>query len=139
WSPAWQAWAQSVASLVVCVFVAMIVVPAAHHAGGQMEISTPALDMPDGWRAMAMPVGAALMFCVAVARMLALPGAKVRLTALATVGMVAGALWLAAPGLLAMGNLNLLVFFVALVAGAIVVGTPIAFAFGIATVSYLAL
>lgn len=139
WSPAWQAWAQSVASLVVCVFVVMIVMPAARHASGQMEISTPALGMPDGWRAMAMPVGAALMFCVAVARMLALPGMKVRLAALATVGIVAGALWLAAPGLLAMGNLNLLVFFVALVAGAIVVGTPIAFAFGIATVSYLAL
>jgi tripartite ATP-independent transporter DctM subunit len=139
WSPAWQAWAQSVASLVVCVFVAMIVVPAAQHASGQMEISTPALDMPDGWRALALPVGAVLMFCVAVARVLMLPGAKARLAAIATVGAVAAALWLAAPSLLAMGNLNLLVFFVALVAGAIVVGTPIAFAFGIATVSYLVL
>ncbi|HKT96526.1 MAG TPA: TRAP transporter large permease subunit [Paraburkholderia sp.] len=139
WSPAWQAWARSVASLVVCVFVAMIVMPAAQHASGQMDISTPALDMPDGWRALALPVGAALMFCVAVARVLALQGAKARLAAIATVGAVATALWFAAPALLAMGNLNLLVFFVALVAGAIVVGTPIAFAFGIATVSYLVL
>lgn len=139
WSPAWQAWAQSVASLVVCVFVAMIVVPAAQHASGQMDISTPALNMPDGWRAMALPVGAALMFCVAVARMLALPGLKARATAIVTVAAVAAALWLASPALLAMGNLNLLVFFVALVAAAIVVGTPIAFSFGIATVSYLVL
>ena len=139
WPPAWQAWAQSIASLVVCVFVAMIVVPAVHHASGQMDISTPALGMPDGWRAMALPVGSALMFCVAVARVLALPGRKARLAAVATVGVVAGALWFATPALLAMGNLNLLVFFVALVAGAIVVGTPIAFAFGIATTSYLAL
>jgi tripartite ATP-independent transporter DctM subunit len=139
WSPAWQAWAQSIASLVVCLFVAMIVVPAVHHASGQMVISTPALGMPDGWRAMALPVGSALMFCVAVARVLALPGRKARLAAVATVGVVAGALWFATPALLAMGNLNLLVFFVVLVAGAIVVGTPIAFAFGIATTSYLAL
>jgi tripartite ATP-independent transporter DctM subunit len=139
WSPAWQAWAQSIASLVVCLFVAMIVVPAVHHASGQMVISTPALGMPDGWRAMALPVGSALMFCVAVARVLALPGRKARLAAVATVGVVAGTLWFATPALLAMGNLNLLVFFVVLVAGAIVVGTPIAFAFGIATTSYLAL
>lgn len=139
WSPALQAWAGSVASLVVCVCAAMLVLPAAQHASGQMAIATPALDMPDGWRALALPLGTALMFCVALARTLALPGAKARVAAILTVGVVAGALRLAAPWLQSIGNFNLLVFFVALVVGAIVVGTPIAFAFGIATVSYLAL
>jgi tripartite ATP-independent transporter DctM subunit len=139
WSPAWQAWAQGVSSLVVCVFVALVIMPAAQHANEQMAITTPALGMPDGLRALALPVGAALMFCVALARVLALPGAKSRAAALASVAALAGVLWLAAPALLAIGNLNLLVFFVALVAGAIVLGTPIAFAFGIATVSYLLL
>ncbi|WP_233859840.1 TRAP transporter large permease [Paraburkholderia sp. HD33-4] len=139
WPPAVQAWAQSVASLIVCVFVAMILLPAAHHATEQMDITTPALGIPDGLRAMALPVGAALMFLVALAKMFTLNGVMTRVAAIATVAVVAGTLWLSAPALLAVGNLNLLVFFVALVAGAIVVGTPIAFAFGIATVSYLAL
>jgi len=139
WSPARQAWAQSVASLIVCLFAAMIVVPAALHANDQMVITTPALSMPDGWRAMSLPVGAVLMFCVAFARVLALEGRRARLAAIVTVGVVGVALWVATPALLAMGNLNLVVFFVALVACAIIVGTPIAFAFGIATVSYLML
>ncbi|MDR0273821.1 MAG: TRAP transporter large permease subunit [Burkholderiaceae bacterium] len=141
WPPAWQAWASHVASLVVCVFAAMIVVPAARHAHEQMDITTPALGMPDGWRALALPVGAALLCGVAVARLVMLPGVNIKMHAagFVTVGAVALALWLAAPAWLAMGNLNLLVFFVAIVAGAIVLGTPIAFAFGIATVSYLAL
>lgn len=139
WSPPMQAWAQSVASLVVCVFVAMIIVPAAQHASGQMDITTPALNMPDGWRALALPVGAALMFCAALARVLSLRSLKARSSAIVTVAAVALALWLAAPALLAIGNLNLLVFFVALVGAAIVLGTPIAFAFGIATVAYLVL
>src|SRR5204862_3580862 len=37
------------------------------------------------------------------------------------------------------GNLNLLVFFVALIGVAIIIGVPIGFAFGIATIAYLAL
>jgi tripartite ATP-independent transporter DctM subunit len=139
WSPAVQDWAESVSSLIVCVFVAMIMVPAGQHALGQMEITTPALNMPDGLRAFALPFGAALMFLVAVAKAFSLGSFRRTGSAILTVAIVAVALWVFVPALIAMGNFNLLVFFVALVGGAIVLGTPIAFAFGIATASYLAL
>src|SRR5260221_292642 len=59
--------------------------------------------------------------------------------ALAIIATVAAALWLARPALAAMGAYNLVVFFVALVALCVVIGVPIAFAFGVATLSYLAL
>jgi len=50
----------------------------------------------------------------------------------------AGGLWLLQPLLLAMGNFNLLVFFCGITAVCIVIGVPIAFGFGIATVGFLA-
>src|SRR5258705_6337151 len=58
-------------------------------------------------------------------------------------GAVAGfsaayVLWLLQPCLLAIGNFNLLIFFCAITAVCIVIGVPIAFGFGIATVSFLA-
>src|SRR5207302_3392099 len=60
------------------------------------------------------------------------------LAALAVVAAAAGVLWLAEPALLAMGNFNLLIFFVALVGILVALGVPIAFAFGLCTMAYLA-
>src|SRR5260221_969053 len=48
-------------------------------------------------------------------------------------------MFLALPLLLAMGNYNLVVFFVIVVAAGIAIGVPIAFAFGVSTMAYLAL
>jgi tripartite ATP-independent transporter DctM subunit len=45
--------------------------------------------------------------------------------------------WFAKPILLSLGNVNLLIFFVAMVAICVALGVPIAFAFGISTVCYL--
>src|SRR5262249_7314808 len=46
-------------------------------------------------------------------------------------------LWLGTPMLGQMGKYNLLVFFVVLVSACVILGVPIAFSFGIATVAYL--
>jgi TRAP-type mannitol/chloroaromatic compound transport system permease large subunit len=43
------------------------------------------------------------------------------------------------PSLRSLGNLNLLIFFVGVVAVAVLAGVPIAFAFGLATAGYIAL
>jgi tripartite ATP-independent transporter DctM subunit len=61
------------------------------------------------------------------------------LLALLTVGAIAAALWAAQPALVAMGRGSLVLFFVGIVGVAVAIGVPIAFAFGIATVSYLGL
>ena len=48
------------------------------------------------------------------------------------------ALWLLSPTLQQLGNVNLIIFFVGMLVFCIVIGVPIAFAFGLATMSYLA-
>ncbi|WP_225201919.1 TRAP transporter large permease subunit [Herbaspirillum sp. alder98] len=134
-----RVWCETVAALVVCIFVLMVIHPALDHAIEQMAITTPALELPDGLRAAALPVGAILMLLAAVSRMAAVTTLRQLVSALLVVALIAGGLWLARPVLLAMGNYNLIVFFVALIGVCVAGGIPIAFAFGTATMAYLAL
>ncbi|MHA0112046.1 hypothetical protein ACXYUI_34080, partial [Klebsiella pneumoniae] len=67
--------------------------------------------------------------------MAAMTTMRLLLSALAVVAVIAGALWLAKPMLLGMGNYNLIVFFVLLIGVCVAGGIPIAFAFGTATMA----
>ncbi|MGS0743285.1 TRAP transporter large permease [Glaciimonas sp. GG7] len=138
-SEKWRIWFETVAALIVCIFVLMIIHPAVTHASEQMDITTPALEIPDGLRAAALPVGAMLMLLAALARMASHATLKQLGSALGVVGVIALALWLGKPLLLAMGNYNLIIFFVVLIGACVAGGIPIAFAFGTATMAYLAL
>ena len=134
-----RVWLETVAALVVCIFVLMVIHPAVDHSIEQMDITTPALEIPDGLRAAALPVGAILMLLAAISRMAAMTTLKQLASALAVVAVIAGGLWLAQPALVAMGNYNLIIFFVVLIGVCVAGGIPIAFAFGTATMAYLAL
>src|SRR3984957_19463861 len=57
----WRGWFETLGALVVCVFVALVIMPAVQHASGQMDITTPALEIPDGLRCMSLVVGTILM------------------------------------------------------------------------------
>lgn len=135
----WRVWLETVAALIVCIFVLMIIGPAVEHASEQMAITTPALEIPDGLRTAALPVGAILMLLAAVARMATHATLKQFALAVAVVGAIGFALWLSQPLLLAMGNYNLIIFFVVLIGACVAGGIPIAFAFGTATIAYLTL
>jgi TRAP-type C4-dicarboxylate transport system permease small subunit len=89
-------WLETVAALVVCIFVLMVIHPAVDHAVEQMPITTPALEIPDGLRAAALPVGAILMLLAAVSRMAAMTTMRLLLSALAVVAVIA-ALWPSRP------------------------------------------
>ena len=136
-SDKWRIWLETVAALIVCIFVLMIIHPAVDHASEQMAITTPALEIPDGLRAAALPVGAILMFLAAIARMASRSSIKQVLSAVAVVAVIGAVLWISKPALLAMGNYNLIVFFVVLIGACVAGGIPIAFAFGTATMAYL--
>jgi hypothetical protein len=84
-------------------------------------------------------VGAGLIATVALLRLLETTTWVPFLLALALIGGIAGGLWLAQPLLAEMGRASLILFFVVIVAACVFIGAPIAFAFGIATFSYLAL
>lgn len=136
--PVWQARLRALAAAVVAVFVLEIVSPAREYVEAQWFITTPALEIHDSFRVAAIIVGALLMLLIAVRRLVAGSTLLQMLGALAVVGAVAVGFWLAKPWLMSLGIGNLVVFFVILVAVCVAVGVPIAFSFGVATMSYLA-
>jgi tripartite ATP-independent transporter DctM subunit len=138
-APRRRAFVDTLGALIVIVFVLLILPPAYEYGVDQWMIVTPALEIHDAFRVAAIAVGAALMMVIALARLVERSRPAHVSIALAIIVAVALALWLARPALASLGNLNLVVFFVGLVALCVVMGVPIAFAFGIATLSYLAL
>jgi len=135
--PVWQGRLRALASAVVAVFVLEIVSPAREYVEAQWFITTPALEIHDSFRVAAIIVGTLLMLLIAVRRLISGSTVPQMLGALAVVGAVAVGFWLAKPWLMSLGIGNLVVFFVILVAVCVAVGVPIAFSFGVATMSYL--
>jgi tripartite ATP-independent transporter DctM subunit len=136
---AWRGFCETLSAMIVCLFVAMIISPAMQHSHEQMWITTPALGIPDGVRAAALPVGAVLMLLAAVSRMARFSTMRQLGLGLGVLAAVTAILWVSEPMLTAMGNYNLIVFFFVLLGACVFGGIPIAFAFGTATIAYLAL
>ena len=137
--PQWGGWLGTIASLVLIVFVLEILVPAQQFLEVQRSTELITLHISDGYRVVAILVGAGLIATVALLRLLETTTWVPFLLAVALIGGIAGGLWLAQPLLAEMGRASLILFFVVIVAACVFIGAPIAFAFGIATFSYLAL
>ncbi len=138
-SEQWANWFASVASLVVIVFVLEVLLPAADYLGQQSGVQLISLQISDGYRVLALLIGMILAAVIALLRLLETTTIRSFGLALATVGGTAAVLWLAQPILHAMGFGALIVFFVVIIAVCVGIGVPIAFSFGIATMSYLGL
>ena len=137
--PSLRPFFDAVALAVGVGFLAALLVPAFEFAVEEVPITTPALEISNAWHASALPSGLFLMLVVGLVRLLRAPALGATLWAIATVVVVAGAFIGVHGALPALGNLNLLIFFVGLVAVLVFAGVPIAFAFGTATFGYLAL
>ncbi len=127
------------ASCAVLAFLVLILWPACEYALDQVPITTPALQIPDAWRVAALPSGIALMAVFALLRLVRANAHRSAAIALGAVAALVALFWFAGPALRPLGNLNLLIFFVGVVAAAVFAGVPIAFAFGLAVFGYLAL
>jgi tripartite ATP-independent transporter DctM subunit len=134
--PTRGAYADVLAIALPALFLAILLPMACDYAAEEYYIETPALGWSNIVRAGAIPVGAALMLFTCLVRL-----ARLRLKPLLVVGAaiaaIAAALWLGAPTFKAMGNWNLLFFFVVLLAASVLLGVPIGFAFGTATLVFL--
>jgi tripartite ATP-independent transporter DctM subunit len=137
--PKTRSWLATVAELVVIVFVIELLVPTMAYLKVQASTELVTLQISDWYRVVALLVGAGLIALVALLRLMETTTLREFVWALAVVGIVAGGLWVAQPLLMAMGFGSLIVFFVVLVAVCVGIGVPIAFTFGIATLSYLSL
>jgi tripartite ATP-independent transporter DctM subunit len=120
-------------------FLVLITWPACDYAMDQIPITTPALQISDAWRAAALPSGTVLMAIFALLRLAKAGAPRPVAVALVVVAGLVAMFWLAGPTFRHLGNLNLLIFFVGVVAAAVFAGVPIAFGFGLAVLGYLAL
>ena len=120
-------------------FLALVLHPAYEFAADEAVVSTPALDISNLWRASALPTGLGLMLLVALLRLSSFGNWRLSGSAIALVVVVGAVLYALSPVLIPLGNINLLIFFVGLVAVMIFAAVPIAFAFGLATFAYITL
>lgn len=130
---------EAVSTCACLAFLLMILHPAWEFASEEQFITTPALEISNAWRAAALPVGAGLMVVFSLLRM-ARTCRPLHLAAAAIiVAAISGVFWMLRPYLTDLGQINLLIFFVGVVAACVLGGIPIAFAFGLGTFGYLAL
>jgi len=119
-------------------FLLAILMPALDYVRNEAIVSIMSLDLSMAWRAAAMPVGVGLMIVTALLR-LDRSAMGQAILALVLVGAVFAGFWLLHPMLLMLGRINLLIFFLGVVSVTVFLGIPIAVAFGLATLGYLAL
>ncbi len=138
-SPTTRRYFEALALAVGAGFLGFMLEPAIEFAVEELPITTPALEISNAWRAGALPWGIGMMLALSLLRLLTLPGWRTTLAAVATAVLVGLAFYMARPLFAGLGNYNLVVFFVGVVALLVFAGVPIAFAFGSATFGYLAL
>ena len=137
-APERRAWLDAFGMWLVVAFLLLLVGPAWEHLKEHIDVTTPVLEVSEGYRAAAVLVGAVLMLVTAVSRLLERSNwTQVAVTG-AIVAAAGGVLWLLSPALQSLGNINLVIFFLGMLVTCVVIGVPIAFAFGLATLCYLA-
>ena len=137
--PAARAFLDLLATAAALAFLLLILPHAWEYAVEESVIRTPALEIRNSWRVAAMVVGFGAMVLFALTRLLQVGRPRQVVLALAlTVGLIV-LMTLLQPLWRQLGNFNLVVFFVVVVAAAVFAGVPIAFAFGLATLGYVML
>jgi tripartite ATP-independent transporter DctM subunit len=137
--PAMRAYLDVVATCAALAFLLLIAWPAYEYAYEESFITTPALQIPNIWRAAALPVGICLMALFALLRLARTGDVRTLLGAVLSVALLIAVFWLVQPWLRPLGNINLIIFFVGVAGFCVFTGVPIAFGFGLAIFGYLAL
>jgi tripartite ATP-independent transporter DctM subunit len=137
--PATRAYLDVVATSAALAFLLLIAWPACDYAYEESFITTPALQIPNIWRAAALPAGIGLMALFALLRLARVGDVRTLLGAVLSVALLIAVFWLAQPWLRPLGNINLIIFFVGVAGFCVFTGVPIAFGFGLAIFGYLAL
>lgn len=138
-APSRRAFLDLVAIAAALAFLSFVVHPAYEFAQDEAYVTTPAMGLANSWRAAALPIGLGLMLLVGVLQIFRVGRMKDALLAIGTVGLVVAAMAFVGPMLKPLGNWNLLLFFVVGVGALVLLGLPIAFSFGLATLGYIAL
>jgi len=136
--PTRRAFVHTFGEVSVFVFVLLLVLPAWRYVVEEWAITTPALEIRNGYRVAAIAVGVSMMMALALVRLMERARLADVLKAATLLGVVAGLIYFGRDKLIALGNLNLLLFFLLGVTALVLLGIPIMAAFGLSTLAYLA-
>ncbi len=128
-----------VALVATAAFLLLLALPASDTALDEWPVVTPALEISNGWHLIALPAGFGLMLIFTALRLLRTARPRTVLLALCLAAAAVAAILTLGPVLRPLGNINLVIFFVGVIAACVFAGVPIAFSFGLATVAYLSL
>jgi tripartite ATP-independent transporter DctM subunit len=138
-SPDRQAFLNTVAIAAALAFLLLALGPAYEYASEEVNIVTPALELSNAWRASALPVGLLLMAMMSFVRLCNTGSWRLMGASVAAVAVIFVVFAAAQPLFQNLGNLNLVIFFVGVSGVTVLLGIPIAVAFGLATFGFLTL
>lgn len=132
-----RSWVDAFGLGLVMAFLVALIIAAWRHFHEDLNVVTATLEISEGWRSGAILVGSVLMLVNCIPRLLSRASVRKIAVVAVVVALLAYGLKVLAPAIQGAGHLNLVLFFVVLLMFCIVIGVPIAFAFGIATISYI--
>ena len=138
-SPERRAFWDRISVVAAATFLLLVGYPAYEFALDEIIVTSPSLEISNAWRAAALPCGITLMGIAAALKFAEVSNWRQLALALCIAVVMVVALYLLSPLFQGLGNFNLLIFFVVVVAILVLSGVPIAFAFGLATFGYIAL
>ncbi len=123
----------------VCVgtFLGALLPAAVEHVISEAQVSSVGLGISMAYRVASVPVGMALMLVVLVTRLLTETRGRDLAAALGVQAVVLAGLWLAVPVFQQMGNANIVVLLIGVIALCLAIGVPISFCFGLGALSFL--
>ncbi|TDR89678.1 TRAP transporter large permease subunit [Enterovirga rhinocerotis] len=136
--PRLQRFVDAFAPLCAVAFLLALVMPSLEYAMDEWYITTPTLNIPNAFRAAAIPFGIILMLGIVLRYTFKVADRRQIILAALVIAAITLALWYFSPSLVRAGNVKLALFLVVFVAVGLAAGVPIAFCFGLGTLSYLA-
>lgn len=135
--PRGQAVLASIVMACVAATLLLLLRPSMEYVEDESFAILPNLGVPGSWRVFGLELGVILMLVTVAIRAARDEPLLLLVASVAGIAVVGGLLWALGPWLIRIGTFNLFVFFVLIVGAAILIGVPIGFAFGIATLAYL--
>ena len=133
-----QGFIQTLGLVLTATFLLVMLQPAVEYVEEEWYVTSAALNIPNSFRVAAIAFGIFAMLSFIVAQAVKTSTLRDLVLSVVLVAALAGAFWLLSPALLRLGNINILIFLVGVVALCLVMGVPIAFCFGIGTLAFLA-
>ena len=136
--PALREWADALAAVIAATFILLLVRPCLDYAMQQWDILTPSMQIRGTFRALGLTAGGLLMLAFALLQLLRGHSVASIIAAIVPVVVVAAVLPFSPDFLDSIGDGALVLFFVGMVGILLLLGTPIAFCFGLSTLCYIA-